>query len=70
MTMISRLRLAALAFALCVAGPVAGEPEAARVAVGDVAQPISLRDTSGGERSLEQVRGEKDLVAVFFRGAW
>ena len=41
-----------------------------RVAVGDKAPAIALPDISGTVYRSTDLRGEKNLVVVFFRGAW
>ena len=48
----------------------AAKPAADRVAVGDEAPAISLLDSSGTVHDSVELRGEKNLVVVFFRGAW
>lgn len=57
----------------CSAGAAAEEADAMpaeRVAVGMEAPAIVLPDTTGAEHRSAQLRGEKNLVVVFFRGAW
>jgi hypothetical protein len=48
----------------------AAEPPAERIAVGDEAPAISLPDSAGTVHESTELRGEKNLVVVFFRGAW
>ena len=60
-----------LPVASAVAGEVDSTQPAGLVAVGDPAPSMTLTDAASGvELRLESLRGEKDLVAVFFRGAW
>ena len=44
--------------------------QADRVAVGDEAPAFSLTSSDGETYTLADLRGEKDLVLVFFRGSW
>lgn len=69
------LLLATTMMALLVQAPSAQAEEAAesaadRVAVGDEAPAISLPDSAGTVHESAELRGEKNLVVVFFRGAW
>jgi len=51
--------------------PASEEPvESARIEVGQPAPEFTLTTATGGELSLSDVRGEKSLVLVFFRGTW
>jgi cytochrome oxidase Cu insertion factor (SCO1/SenC/PrrC family) len=50
---------------------LADEPaQAARIEVGQEAPGFSLTATDGGQLTLSDLRGEKDLVLVFFRAHW
>ena len=40
------------------------------VAVGTAAPDFTLPDPDGIDHTLSTLRGEKNLVLVFFRGAW
>ncbi len=49
----------------------AEEPTAAqRVEVGQTAPDFTLPDPDGSNHSTAGLRGEKNLLLVFFRGAW
>ncbi len=41
-----------------------------RVAVGDMAPDFSLRALSGDVITLSDLRGDKNVVLVFYRGHW
>ncbi len=41
-----------------------------RVQVGDQAPAFSLRSLEGDLYRLEDLRGEKNAILIFFRGAW
>ncbi len=41
-----------------------------RVAVGDMAPDFSLRALSGDVIRLSELRGDKNVVLVFYRGHW
>ena len=55
-------------------GPVDGHDLSAtdieRVAVGDVAPDFTLPQYGGGNVTLSQFRGNKNVVLVFYRGFW
>ncbi|MEM1206840.1 MAG: hypothetical protein AAGN66_26640 [Acidobacteriota bacterium] len=57
-------------FALATCAVADDAPQAARVEVGQTAPAFTLTSSDGEEHSLEGLRGEKDLVVVFFRGTW
>jgi cytochrome oxidase Cu insertion factor (SCO1/SenC/PrrC family) len=67
------LGFAALSQALAL-GPVDGLDLAAtdleRVAIGGVAPGFVLEDEQGKTLSLEQLRGAKNVILVFYRGHW
>lgn len=44
--------------------------QAERVAVGQEAPAFSLASSDGATYTLADLRGEKNLVLVFFRGSW
>lgn len=44
--------------------------QAERISVGQEAPAFSLTSSDGKTYSLADLRGEKDLVLVFFRGTW
>lgn len=44
--------------------------QAERVAVGDEAPDFELPDLDGNPHHLADLRGDKPVVLVFFRGAW
>ncbi len=50
--------------------PQADPVQADRVQVGQVAPDFTLPDPDGAEHGLSTLRGEKNLLMVFFRGAW
>lgn len=53
------------------AGDERPEPQqAARIQVGDEAPGFALADLDGEVHRLADLRGEKPLILVFFRGAW
>jgi AhpC/TSA family len=63
---------APLTLAACLAAtpaPAAAAP-AERVAVGQEAPEITLPDLAGTTHMLTSLRGEKNVVLVFYRGAW
>lgn len=43
---------------------------AKRVEVGDTAPDFTLADPDGKDHAASALRGEKNLLLVFFRGAW
>ena len=45
-------------------------PQAESIQVGDEAPGFALSDLDGESHRLADLRGEKPLVLVFFRGAW
>lgn len=42
----------------------------ARIAVGHEAPEISLASSTGDTHTLSELRGEKNLLVIFFRGTW
>jgi cytochrome oxidase Cu insertion factor (SCO1/SenC/PrrC family) len=44
--------------------------DAERVAVGDAAPDFSLRTLSGEVLTLSDLRGQENVVLVFYRGHW
>lgn len=40
------------------------------VSVGDMAPNFSAEDESGTIRKLSELRGEKNLILIFYRGYW
>jgi len=40
------------------------------VSVGDMAPNFSTEDESGTIRKLSELRGEKNLILIFYRGYW
>jgi hypothetical protein len=60
---------APLTLAACLT-VTAAEQQAERVAVGQEAPEISLPDLAGETHTLSALRGEKNAVLVFYRGAW
>lgn len=61
--------LLSLFFALAV--PVsAEETHAERVEEGQEAPAFTLESSAGESHSLSDLRGEKNLVVIFFRGTW
>lgn len=44
--------------------------QAERIEVGDKAPDFTLPDLEGASHRLADLRGEKPLILVFFRGAW
>ena len=71
-------RILAVAFLtggfILAAAPVEAEDalptQAERVAVGQEAPGFSLTGTDGRSYAPSDVRGQKDLVLIFFRGTW
>jgi len=47
-----------------------GVQQAERIQVGDEAPGFALPDLDGEVHRLADLRGERPLVLVFFRGAW
>ena len=69
--MSSRWILAAALVAGCLTAAASEEPvQAERVAVGQQAPPVSLTGTDGETYVLADLKGEKNLVLIFFRGSW
>ena len=52
------------------AGQAEDAPAAERVEVGQTAPDFTLPDPDGVDHTLSALRGEKNLLLVFFRGAW
>lgn len=50
--------------------PKAAPAQAERVAVGVQAPDFELPDLDGKTHHLADLRGEKPVILVFFRGAW
>lgn len=48
----------------------ASAAQAARVAVGDEAIDFTMESIDGETYRLSDLRGEKNAVIIFFRGAW
>ncbi len=46
------------------------ESASARVVVGQPAPDLELSDLEGQNHRLSELRGKKNVVLVFFRGAW
>ena len=69
-------RIAVGATLLLVSGPVTElawaeeESASAPVAVGQAAPDLELPDPDGQNHRLSEFRSEKNVVLVFFRGAW
>lgn len=62
-------------FLLLLSGPYPGAAASAtqqadRVAVGDEAVDFALQSIDGDTLRLADLRGEKTLVLIFFRGTW
>lgn len=54
-----------------VAADDGATPEApARIAVGQEAPEISLASSTDDTHTLSELRGEKNLLVIFFRGTW
>ncbi len=51
-------------------GQAAEAPQADRVQVGQAAPDFTLPDPDGDNNTLSTLRGEKNVLLVFFRGAW
>lgn len=66
------LLLAAVATAFLGTAPLmAEEAETTEpVAVGQEVPDFTLTASDGGEHTLSTLRGEKNVLLVFFRGAW
>ncbi len=60
----------AAAFVLAPGAGHAEEEASGRVAVGQAAPDFTLPDLDGSDRTLSALRGEKEVLLVFFRGAW
>ena len=48
----------------------AAPAQATQVAVGDTAIDFTLQSTHGETYRLSDLRGEKNVVIIFFRGTW
>ncbi|MEM7585084.1 MAG: redoxin domain-containing protein [Acidobacteriota bacterium] len=77
LTWATRCASLALMIALVPAADLAAEgsqaaeaSQAERVQVGQAAPDFTLPDPDGTDHSLSTLRGEKNLLMVFFRGAW
>lgn len=71
----SRLAAAVVASSLLAgalaAAPVAGAAQQAdTIAVGDEAPDFTLQSIDGETYRLADLRGDKNLVLIFFRGTW
>ena len=69
------LVLGGVALAVAVAGPARAQgfparSEAAAIKVGDPAPDFSLPGVDGKTYRLADLKGEKPLVLVIFRGVW
>lgn len=62
--------LAAVLMILWPLAAVAADEPPPRVEVGQEAPSFSLVGSDGKTYSLSDLRGEKDLLLVFFRGSW
>ena len=56
--------------ALTVASHGASATQAERVAVGDEAIDFTMQSIDGETYRLSDLRGEKNVIVIFFRGAW
>ena len=76
MSVVRTLRLGlALAVLLLLSAPITASAEEAeqasdRVAVGQTAPDFTLASSAGDDHTLSELRGEKNLLMVFFRGSW
>lgn len=64
---------ASLLFLATIASPAAAEDDPAqapRVETDQEAPAFSLTDTDGDLRALNDLRGEKTVLLIFFRGSW
>jgi cytochrome oxidase Cu insertion factor (SCO1/SenC/PrrC family) len=62
-----------LVFMLAVLTPLAAQPaqmQEDRVQVGDEAIDFTMQSLDGETVSLSDMRGEKNVVVIFFRGTW
>ena len=62
------LALPILAFAQAKVDTISYDQVA--VSVGDMAPNFSAEDESGMIRKLSELRGEKNLILIFYRGYW
>lgn len=55
-----------------VASPIAAseKEQADQVAVGDTAPVVALEASDSTQQSSSELRGEKNLILIFFRGTW
>ena len=76
MAVVRSLRLALALAALWLLSPTTtataeeAPAEADRVATGWSAPDFTLASSAGADHTLSQLRGEKNLLMVFFRGTW
>lgn len=66
------IALTTLALSATLAPPAghAKEAQLTPVAVGQAAPDFTLPDPDDADHALASLRGEKNLLLVFFRGAW
>ena len=64
--------LASLVFLATVAADSAADEfsQAPRIETGQEAPAISLVDPDGELHALKDLRGEKNVILIFFRGSW
>ena len=62
--------LLALTFVACLGASTEGMVANPSVGVGDAALPIALTASDGQTYDDSTLRGEKNLLVIFFRGAW
>ena len=62
--------LAALTFVACLGASAEKAVVTPSVGVGDAALPIALEGSDGQTYNLDDLRGEKNLLVIFFRGSW
>lgn len=61
---------AGLAVLFLTAGTVSAETVVPTVVIGSEAPDFTLSATDGTSRTLSSLRGEKNVVLIFFRGTW
>lgn len=62
--------LLTMTFLLIAGLAAAAEPRTAPVAVGEMPPDFTLKDQDGRAAQLSASRGERPVVAVFYRGHW
>ena len=70
---VATFALLAATLSITVAPPASQAEEAAateRIEVGQVGPDFTLPDPDGRDHAASALRGEKNLLLVFFRGAW